>query len=232
MTSKLSDRLEQIVDLLLPGVTLADIGTDHALVPEAALRRGRVTRAVAVDRSETVIEGARARLGDLGELEGRLDLRVGSGLDPLRPGEVGQVVIAGMGGPRIVQILADGTAHHRHLRQAVLQPNTDVPGVRRWLAAHDWVVVDERIVKERGQWHVQLAARPAGRWVPDMIDVYVGPVLRRGEQPEVEDWLAERLARLMANVEQAQAGGGGPPLPLVDQMRAVRDALSELRRRR
>ena len=45
----LSVRLEAVLQLLRPCAVLADVGTDHGLLPVAAVQRGLAERAIAAD---------------------------------------------------------------------------------------------------------------------------------------------------------------------------------------
>ena len=46
---KLPPRLRALAELVPPGASLADIGTDHGYLPLALLAEGRITRAVGCD---------------------------------------------------------------------------------------------------------------------------------------------------------------------------------------
>lgn len=55
-------RLAALAELVPPGVPAGDIGTDHALVPEALVRAGRVPRVIGSDRAREPLAAALARL--------------------------------------------------------------------------------------------------------------------------------------------------------------------------
>ena len=117
---RLCPRLAAIAELVPAGLALADIGTDHALLPSALVLAGRVPRALACDRAHGPLACARltvARHG-LGE---RVHLRLGEGLAAVRPGEVATVVIAGMGPDTLLAVLAADLEQVRGLTRLVLQ---------------------------------------------------------------------------------------------------------------
>lgn len=55
---RLSERLEAVVAALAPCELLADVGTDHGLVPIAAVVRGIAVRAIAADLRVAPLAGA------------------------------------------------------------------------------------------------------------------------------------------------------------------------------
>ena len=78
----LSRRLEALLDLSGPSTCLADIGTDHALLPAHAVLRGVAARAIAVDVLAAPLLKARATLARLG-LTARVTGVQGDGFAPL-----------------------------------------------------------------------------------------------------------------------------------------------------
>ncbi len=91
------ERLRLIAEEIVKGESMADIGTDHGFLPISLLNEGKCKRAIATDISSAAVKKTEEyAAGAL--LMGELDVRCGSGLETLMPGEVDVVVIAGMGG--------------------------------------------------------------------------------------------------------------------------------------
>ena len=74
----LTPRLRTIMQQVPEGARLADIGTDHALIPTALLRRGVIQSAIASDLREGPLDSA-ARTAKQFEVEHKLSLRLGGG---------------------------------------------------------------------------------------------------------------------------------------------------------
>ena len=100
----MKERLKIIADSVNRGESMADIGTDHGFLPIFLLNEGICERAIATDISEAAIAKTREYSTDALK-RGNLSLRCGSGIEVLEKGEVDIVVIAGMGGVLIAQIL-------------------------------------------------------------------------------------------------------------------------------
>ena len=137
---ELTPRLRQIAAWVRQGAHLADVGTDHAYLPVWLTLQGRVASAIASDLRRGPLDraqetGRRYGVGD------RITFRLGNGLAAVAPEECDTIVIAGMGGENIAQILAGApwTADGRHT--LLLQPQSRAEALRRFLAEHGFAVV-------------------------------------------------------------------------------------------
>ena len=88
-------RLEAVAKLVPQGCVLADIGTDHAYLPVWLLQKGQIKAAVAADIAAGPCRAAQTNIGMYG-LRDKIEVRMGSGLTVLKPGEADGAVIAGM----------------------------------------------------------------------------------------------------------------------------------------
>lgn len=154
---KLSKRLQTIANYVPDGSRLADIGSDHALLPAYLAERGRVSFAVAGELNAGPLEAAAKQVKEAG-LGAVIDVRQGDGLAVLAQNEADVVTVAGMGGSLIAAILEEGREKLESASRLVLQPNVGEDQVRRWLAAADWVLTDETIIEEDGKWYEILCA--------------------------------------------------------------------------
>lgn len=143
----LTPRLRTIMQQVPEGARLADIGTDHALIPTALLRRGVIQSAIASDLREGPLDSA-ARTAKQFEVEHKLSLRLGGGLQTVKPDEADTIVIAGMGGETIAQILADDAWALDGTHLLLLQAMTAQPYLRQYLAAHGGVIQKESLCRE------------------------------------------------------------------------------------
>ena len=213
---QLCPRLAAIAELVLPGQPDADIGTDHGRLPAALVLRGTVPRAFACDRAAGPVARARATITRNG-IADRVAVRMGEGLAPLAIGEAATVVVAGMGAETIVRILAGHPDRTRALRRVVLQPNFGHELLRRWLVAHHFALIDERLTFDRGRFYTILAAEPAEPttspdW-PDWDDAEwaIGPfVLRRGGLLLIDHLTSELRLREAEDDGLAQASAPDP----------------------
>ncbi len=158
---RLSKRLEMIAEEVPPGSRLADIGSDHALLPIYLAERGAIVRGIAGEVNAGPRDAADRNVRAHG-MAGLIDVRLGDGLSVVKAGEADVVTIAGMGGALIASILGQGLDKLSGVRRLVLQPNVGEFIVREWLYAHGWVLTGERILEEDGKIYEILTAVPEG----------------------------------------------------------------------
>lgn len=143
----LDNRLGRVAALVRRGSRLADIGTDHARLPVWLVREGICPHAVAADIRTGPADAARRTIAAAG-LEQAIEVRVGDGLAPLKPGEADDIVIAGMGGETIAAIL-DACSWAKDARYHwILQPMTRPEALRRWLLTNGFSLLSESVATE------------------------------------------------------------------------------------
>jgi len=128
---------------------LADIGTDHAYLPISACLSSKVERAIACDLNPAPLLKARENIIKY-RLQDRITTRLGYGLQPLQSGEADTIVIAGIGGINIIEMLKDLPDDFR-IQRLIIQPQRDIKAVRRALT--DFSFVDEISVLENDRFY-------------------------------------------------------------------------------
>ncbi len=155
----LSNRLNALLELVPRCSLAADIGADHGLLTVELLKCGIAAHVVCTDLSAPSLEKARAAVHDAG-LSASVTFAVGDGLTALGALRPEAVVIAGMGGETIAEILSgaeDGDTHY------LLQPMTRASHLRRALSARGFSILEERLAKDDGRIYPVLHAVPAER---------------------------------------------------------------------
>lgn len=148
---KLSDRLLAIAGRLENSKTMADIGTDHGLLPLYLAAEKGFEKVIMTDISAASLSKASENLEKLcekGDLTGKTYTRAGDGLKVLEPGEVDAVVIAGMGGKLMTNILGSDPQHARSFGKLVLQPRSGQGHIRKWLYENGFSITCEDLVRE------------------------------------------------------------------------------------
>ena len=117
---KLTPRLKTIAEEIEKGETMADIGTDHGFLPIYLWEAGLCPKVIMTDISRGSLSKADENCRSL-HPETEFDLRLGSGLEVLSCGEVDSVVIAGMGGILMTEILGADVQKAWSFRKLILQ---------------------------------------------------------------------------------------------------------------
>lgn len=199
-------RLDAVLELLLPCEVLADVGTDHGLVPVAAVERGLCARAIATDVRDAPLLAARATIEDA-ELPEVIALRRGDGLRALRGERVDAIVLAGMSGALMVELFTRDDGKLREAAQLVVQPNKDAEMVRAWARSSGWHVRDERLSVEKGRFYPVIAftrgagADPAYEGLDEDAALMLGPHLLRRRDDTLRAYCVMQEARLAGFVD-------------------------------
>lgn len=202
-----SNRIRKLAEIAGPCNTMADIGTDHALLPIFMLKEGLCKKAIACDISESPL--AKAAL-DVSEAEidsALVDLRLGNGLERLQPGECDTIVIAGMGGLLIADILENGKKIFKKPCRLIMQPNTCRPELRTYLAENGFEISDESACEDEGHTYLFITAKYTG--VKRTID-FKESVLGTKLQDKPEDFkiycaeLKEKYERKLDGLRMSQ----------------------------
>lgn len=146
-----------IADRVPVGSKVADIGSDHALLPTYLAQQGIIVAAVAGEVNPGPFEAAQRQVLESG-LSKVIQVRSGDGLAVIEAGEVNVITIAGMGGSLIASILEAGKSKLPGVQHLILQPNVGEDHVRRWLLSNGWKLESEAILEEDGKIYEILTA--------------------------------------------------------------------------
>jgi tRNA A22 N-methylase len=161
----LSKRLEAIASLITPGYIVADVGTDHGYIPIYQVQQNRSPSAIAMDLRKGPLQRAADHIQSCG-LSDRIKTRLSDGTAALGVGEAEAIVVAGMGGELVLHILTDGEAVCRSAKELILQPQSEIAGVRRYLREHAYRIVAENMIYEDGKYYPMMRVVPVAENEP------------------------------------------------------------------
>lgn len=142
----LSPRLLKIAQCINCDV-LADIGTDHGYIPIFAVNNGLCKNAIACDINSGPLISAKENI-QLYNLSDKIETRLSNGLQALSPMEADAIVIAGMGGLLIRDILTDGKDKICDETTLILQPMVAVDQLREFLIKNGFNIFKEHLSRE------------------------------------------------------------------------------------
>ena len=218
----LQPRLRLLAEMTPPGGRLADIGTDHGYLPVWLLQEGRIPSAIASDVGAEPLEHARRTAEEYGAA---LDLRLCDGLRGIAPHEADTVVMAGMGGETIIHILTDSSWPRDSGCTLLLQPQTKVELLRRWISENGYVCRDERLVWDKGKLYVVLQMTAGEPFTPDEVRLYGG--LHLEGDPLYGDYLDAQLQRLRRRLDGLRHSREGADCGTLPQLIAALEKKKE-----
>ncbi len=208
----LSERLSIISGYIKDEEDIADIGTDHGYLPLYLLMKNPARKAVFTDvnngpltKAQNIIQ---KEIPDSDPAD--YDLRLGNGLEPLTFGEVDDIIIAGMGGILIKDILSKDIKKTRSFKKLILQPRTAADKLRKWLAEQNLYIYDEDLACENGRICEIIAVSPVISKVNDEfeeeLDYEFSPILTKKKSKIVREWLIKQLEteyKIKESIEKA-----------------------------
>lgn len=213
----LPPRLAAIAALVPSGGGLADVGTDHALLPLWLLRRGVISSAVATDIHEAPLERTRRKLGNVKGLK----LLLCDGLELVNPDEVQTIVIAGLGGENISDIIRRAP-WCREGRTLILQPMSKAELLRSSLVEMGYRIVHEELVEDGKYIYPILLVRGGDEGACSEAELYTGRFDLLGNDPLFSEHLQRQQRRLLASAAGLEKAGRE------EECAAIRRILAEM----
>lgn len=207
MALNLTPRLRTVARRVPPGARLADVGTDHAYLPAWLLLQGQIPFAVCTDLRPGPLERARETVARYGVAD-RVSLRLCDGLAGVEPGQVDCVVIAGMGGETILQILK--AAPWAAGKTCIVQPMSSLSDLRAGVGALGLHIAGEALAREGETLYVIMELAPGAEGPLTAAEKQVGRVENHLGDPLWPAYLRqeeERLTRALAGLERSQKAG-------------------------
>lgn len=148
---KISNRLYKIYEQVSSGDAVADIGTDHGYVPILLLKNNISPSVILSDISDKSLSKAASNciLQGLGD-DVRIKFRVGDGLKSIMHAEVDEIILAGIGGLLICNILEDDLEKTHSFKKIIMQPRNNNGALRYWLLTHGFKI-DREVLSEEGK---------------------------------------------------------------------------------
>ena len=204
--------MKAVASMVTPDYVLADVGTDHGYVPISLVQRKKIQKAIAMDINKGPLQRAREHIAEF-QLEEFIETRLSDGVKKLKVGEVDSILIAGMGGELVIHILSDGMEVCRSVKELILQPQSELDKVRRFLRENKYKIVDEDMVIEDGKYYPMMKVVPVeedGFWrvIPKeairACDMY-GPLLLKNGNPSLRKFLVrqhKQLEKILKELEK------------------------------
>jgi tRNA (adenine22-N1)-methyltransferase len=220
---KLSPRLAMVADLVREGVTVADVGTDHAYLPAFLVSSGKCPAAIGSDLRDGPLMNAAATVALWGVAD-EVRLMESDGLDALSPDDADDFVFAGMGGTLIVELLARTPWLRDREKRYIFQPMSHGELVRAFLLQNGFRILDERACFDECRPYVAFSAAYAPEYRPKYRKSYIW----MGELPNhLNEAACYYLTKQYVYLKQrADALERAALLP--DEVRVIREILPDL----
>lgn len=191
----LRPRLKACADFVKKGSKAADIGTDHGYLAAYLILKGISPFVTAADIGEGPLKNAEETVKALG-IEDETELVLSDGLKNLTPGCAENIIIAGMGGTLIADILYACSWIKKDGVRLILQPMSHSEDVREYLYKNGFSIVGERAVCDTGRDYCVICADYRGEITENFSGLkYVGRLPEEGG--EIGRRIISRTKRLL-----------------------------------
>ena len=197
---KLSNRLKKIAELVDFGATVIDVGTDHGYVPnflcEKKISRDIIATDISKNSLEKSIELTRER-----DNEKYIRNILANGIVKENRDNI---IIAGLGGIQIAEIILNSIEIARFAKKLILQPMQKTNILRRELNNMGFEIIDEEIIFEDDRCFEIILARYSGQIKKlEEVDFYFSKSLIEKKDKVYLDFLRERqreLEKILSNI--------------------------------
>ena len=168
--------------MVTPGLRVADVGCDHGYLSIYLIKNGVSEHVIAMDIGKGPLDRAREHVNEAG-LTGKIELRLSDGLEELKEDEADCVVMAGMGGPLMMDIMSRGEAICAKIREFILQPQSEVAMVRHFLEDNGYRIISEDMVLEDDKFYPMMKVIHGTMDLGSEAYYRYGKILLREENP-------------------------------------------------
>ena len=204
---RIPKRMLAIANLVDNSKVLADVGCDHAYISINLLENGKAERIIASDLREGPLNIAKDNI-KLEGFEERIETRLCAGLCGYEAGEVDTILISGMGGMLVKEILSESIDVVKQADTLILEPQSDLRVVRAYLKDIGFEIIDEDMLNEGGKYYqIMKAVKSKERMevcddIGAMAENEFGPILIKKKHPVLLEFLKKRknhFERLLQN---------------------------------
>lgn len=203
---KLSPRLKLLASKARPNKIICDIGTDHAYLPAFLVNKGISPFAIACDVKEGPLKRAENNINKFG-VQDKVKLILSDGLERIEKTSFDDLIIAGMGGEQISDILSKAQWLKDGDRLLILQPMTSAEELKKYLYSNDYKITNEEIVREGLRYYIVITAKAGANKGIKRVHLYFGKSLieRNGSlEKQYLDRLIRKFTLALKGIEKGR----------------------------
>lgn len=168
---ELSRRLKAVAKAVTRGNVVADVGCDHAYISIYLIQEGYAPSVIAMDVNKGPLQRAKDNI-KLHGYEQNIQTRLSNGLEKLNIKEADTILLAGMGGNLMTQILEEGSEVVKQAKELVLQPQSEISDLRRYLHSIGYEILSEEMLIDVDKYYVVIKSKNVGQTIPYEKEIY------------------------------------------------------------
>lgn len=185
-------RLEEIINLVEDNSIVADIGTDHGIVPYELIKSNKAKKVIASDISEKSLDKLREKLDYLDEPE-KIILNVSDGLNNLNEYQVDTIIISGMGGNLIVDILNKNIDVAKSANCLILGANNSLSVLRKFLHDNSFEIIEEVDLFENDKYYQIIKVKVGKQLFSNEYEYEFGKFLIDNKSENLKQYIKQQI---------------------------------------
>lgn len=196
---KLTKRLQYLVDAIPNDANIIDVAADHGYVALALAKKNANRQIIVNDIAYQPLQVAKKNFQTANFVA---DFRLGSGLTVLTDNdEIDTVIIAGIGGKLLVEILEESSDKLKNISTLCLQANIGMALVRKWLYMNKYTVIDDILIDENKHIYECIIAKKAQKLdcgypldeKSREIIYHFGKFITQNDPTTLKNWLSNKI---------------------------------------
>ncbi|SHH11937.1 tRNA (adenine(22)-N(1))-methyltransferase [Clostridium grantii] len=191
----ISHRLESIAKMVDSVESIIDVGTDHGYLPIYLISKDITNKVIASDINKGPVEKAKYNINKE-NLQDKIECRLGGGLTTIKTNEVDAVVIAGMGGNLIKDILEESIDLVKKMEYLIFQPVQNPEVLRKYIYENKYEVLDEELCYDEGKYYEIIKVRYNESKIIEFnqeVFYLIGEKLIQKKHPLVKEYIGFRI---------------------------------------
>jgi tRNA (adenine22-N1)-methyltransferase len=188
-------RTKTIASLVKENSKLIDVGCDHALLDIYLVQTKKMNKIIASDININALKQGKKNIEKY-KFEDKIILRLGNGLAPMKNENIDTIVISGMGGQSIVNILMEDSNLLKNVNHIILQPNNKVFYVRKKICSLGFYINDEKLIEDNDITYTIISFNK-GHKRYSYKDLYFGPILLKEKSNTFIKYYTNQLNNLI-----------------------------------
>lgn len=182
---KISERLSTIASFINKDAFVMDVGADHGLLEKYLIDNEIVKHIIAVENKKGPLDILKNNLSGYD-----VTISYSDGIKDITP-EVDTLVLAGMGGMLIVNILNSDSSKLKNVKHIIIDAHKDIEFVRREISKLGYYIKTEKIVYENNNYYFVINFESGNKKLTDIeyefgVNISMDPLFEKYRESQIE----------------------------------------------
>ncbi|MGL6173559.1 MAG: tRNA (adenine(22)-N(1))-methyltransferase [Cellulosilyticaceae bacterium] len=188
---QLSTRLYTMAKFVQKESRVVDVGTDHGYIPIYLSENNIVKSCIASDINKGPLENAAKHMVKYNI--NNIELRQGNGLQKITLEDaIDTIIIGGMGGYLIIDILKNAEAIVKGVGHLILQPQNNIGEVRKYVHEMGFKIKEEEFITEEGKYYTVIYAIPGNETYSHEYEYVYGKITLEKQNEVFKAWMSHK----------------------------------------